>query len=133
MEINKPQLLLVKNGEKFELMSITFCSSFNVEPDDNTIMTPANSENIVNITLKAIVDQTASLEVKNLNCLNPIVHRVDLGTLVQENLESEDPEIQEEIEVSFVFIDSNTGIERSGGNSKIKTVAAGGHLLPTNP
>jgi len=129
MTLYQPQLILLKNEQgDYVLHSTTHVPKVNILTNGHSIPASLNSQNILQIELEAIEDQSLPADV---NTVTPVVHTVNLGNPFGEGgIEAADGSI----EVTFYITDSVTGVRRPGGSSATKNVRAGGHTrpVPTN-
>ena len=125
MTLYQPQLILLKNNQgDYILHSTTYCTEVNILTNGANILGDLSEQNVLQVELEAIEDQSLSADV---NAVTPVVHTVNLGNPFGENgIEA----VNGSIEATFYITDSITGIRRPGGKNIIKNPSTSSDTRP---
>lgn len=137
MILYQPQLLVVptEKGTLF-LHSTTFFDTINFKPRGHKVRKKLNKNRVLKVELYVAADNNFPEEVMNMKCINPVVHHVDLGNLLEiddeGNLNGRIEAIVYMVKTNKSYARSSGPRRRAGGSASAKLVTSG-HSSRPNP
>lgn len=130
MILYQPQLVLVPTADnKLFLHSTTFFDTVNVQPKGHKVKRKLK-DGVLKVELYVITDNNFPEEVLEMKCINPVVHHVDLGDILEVGA---DGELNGEVEATVYFkSNARSGGRRKAGSSTVRSTSNGSSSRP-NP
>ncbi|MEM6319340.1 MAG: hypothetical protein AAF960_16835 [Bacteroidota bacterium] len=133
MLLQTPQLVLVPDNQgHLFLHATTFFDKINFQAKGHKVARKLKKDGTLKVELYVVSNNSFSEEVLKMQCINPVVHRVDLGNILEVD---EEGHLSGTVEATIYFLNPNKNARsdrRRGGRTVVRSTSGGRPSRP-NP